>query len=221
MRPLRGARISQVVTLKSAHRCLASQTYNLVISSFELRDGSGMELFELARAQEMAVIIASGFFDEPTSMKILEYSRARIIEKPLEIDDLTSMAEGLLGVNRPGEVLDERAQLLGSMREEPVQQEVQVVQNRPWEHDAIIGDAAPWKEVLRLVDQVADTRAEVLLLGESGTGKELVAKAVHTVSPRSHHAFVAVNCAAIPANLLDQQIAVLNAQFSTDEAGVE
>ena len=67
------------------------------------------------------------------------------------------------------------------MREDPVQPEVQVVQSRPWEHDAIIGDAAPWKEVLRLVDQVAD-KQEVLLLGESGTGKELVAKAVHTVS---------------------------------------
>ena len=206
MRPLRGARISQVTTLKSAHRCLASQTYDLVISSFELRDGSGMELFEFARAQQTAVIIASGFFDEPTSLTILEYPRARIIEKPLELADLTSMAEGLLGVNRPGEVIDERAELLSSMREDPVQPEVQVVQSRPWEHDAIIGDAAPWKEVLRLVDQVADTRAEVLLLGESGTGKELVAKAVHTVSPRSHHAFVAVNCAAIPANLLESEL---------------
>ena len=206
MRPLRGARISQVTTLKSAHRCLASQAYDLVISSFELRDGSGLELFEFARDQQNAVIIASGFFDEPTSLKILEYPRARIIEKPLELADLTSMAEGLLGVNRPDEVLDERAQLLSSMREDPVQPEVQVVQSRPWEHDAIIGDAASWREVLRLVDQVADTRAEVLLLGESGTGKELVAKAVHTVSPRSQHDFVAVNCAAIPANLLESEL---------------
>ena len=206
MRPLRGAHISQVPTLKSARRCLQSQTYDLVVSSFELRDGSGMELFELACERNSAVIIASGFFDEPTSMKILAYSRARIIEKPLNLGDLTSMAEGLLGLMRPDDALDERAQLLSSMRDDPVQPEVQVVQNRPWEHDAIIGEAATWKEVLRLVGQVADTRAEVLLLGESGTGKELVAKAVHTVSPRSHHAFVAVNCAAIPANLLESEL---------------
>ena len=206
MRPLRKAHISQVASLKSAQRCISSQAYDLVVTSLELRDGSGLTLFEAAQASESAVIVASGFFDEPISLKILEYPRARIIEKPFEISDLTSMAEGLLGVPRRGEAVDERAELLTSMREEPVQSEIQALQSRPWEQDAIIGEAAAWKEVLRLVNQVADTRAEVLLLGESGTGKELVAKAVHAVSPRSSQAFVAVNCAAIPANLLESEL---------------
>ena len=98
------------------------------------------------------------------------------------MSDLTSMAEGLLGVARPDDFVDERTELLNSVREVPAQAPPQPLHNRPWEHDAIIGEAPSWRQVLELVHQVADTRAEVLLLGESGTGKELVAKAVHTVS---------------------------------------
>ena len=123
------------------------------------------------------------------------------------MSDPTSMAEGFLGVARPDDFVDERTGvLLNSVREVPAQASPQPLHNRPWEHDAIIGEAPSWRQVLELVHQVADTRAEVLLLGESGTGKELVAKAVHTVSPRSQHAFVAVNCAAIPANLLESEL---------------
>jgi DNA-binding NtrC family response regulator len=206
MRPLRGARISQVTSLKNANRCLENQVYDLIVCSYELRDGDSLSLFEAARAQDMAIIVASGFFDEATSMKLLAYPRARILEKPIEMSDLTSMAEGLLGVARPDDFVDERTELLNSVREVPAQAPPQPLHNRPWEHDAIIGEAPSWRQVLELVHQVADTRAEVLLLGESGTGKELVAKAVHTVSPRSQHAFVAVNCAAIPANLLESEL---------------
>jgi transcriptional regulator with GAF, ATPase, and Fis domain len=75
-----------------------------------------------------------------------------------------------------------------------------------WEDSAIIGEAPAWRAVVELIAQVADTRAEVLLLGESGTGKELVAKAVHAMSPRASEPFIAVNCAAIPANLLESDL---------------
>ena len=75
MRPLRGARISQVTSLKNANRCLENQVYDLIVCSYELRDGDSLSLFEAARAQDMAIIVASGFFDEATSMKLLAYPR--------------------------------------------------------------------------------------------------------------------------------------------------
>jgi len=206
LRPLRGAHISQVTNLSGAKRCLERAKYDLIITALELRDGTGMELLDAAKGSEVPVIVASGGFDETTSMAILAYDRARIIEKPIDAETLTPMAEALLGFERSHPGADERAELLGSMREEPVQQITKPLSFRPWEDDAIIGAAPTWLEVLRLVDQVADTPAEVLLLGESGTGKELVAKAVHTVSPRAAQAFVPVNCAAIPANLLESEL---------------
>ena len=58
--PLRGARISQVTSLKNANRCLENQVYDLIVCSYELRDGDSLSLFEAARAQDMAIIVASG-----------------------------------------------------------------------------------------------------------------------------------------------------------------
>ena len=72
--------------------------------------------------------------------------------------------------------------------------------------DEIIGESPALKEVLRQVEVVAPTDATVLLQGETGTGKELLARAVHQLSARRDHPFVTVNCAAIPAGLLESEL---------------
>jgi len=71
---------------------------------------------------------------------------------------------------------------------------------------SIIGDSPAMKKVLSTVSSVAPTDTTVLVTGESGTGKELVARAVHAMSPRSENAFVTINCAAIPENLLESEL---------------
>ena len=70
----------------------------------------------------------------------------------------------------------------------------------------IIGKSHAMQEIFRLIEQVADTHAHILLLGESGTGKELVAKAIHYNSHRRTHPFVAVNCSALPEGLLESEL---------------
>jgi Nif-specific regulatory protein len=71
---------------------------------------------------------------------------------------------------------------------------------------AAIGESAAWRQVLDVVDRVAQSRATVLLRGESGTGKEVVARAIHDNGPRAERAFVAVNCAALPETLLESEL---------------
>src|SRR5882757_11163868 len=72
--------------------------------------------------------------------------------------------------------------------------------------DGIIGVSDSMRAVCRAIEKVAPTNATVLLLGDSGTGKELLARAVHRLSGRSHLQFVAINCAAIPDNLLESEL---------------
>ena len=70
----------------------------------------------------------------------------------------------------------------------------------------LIGSSAPFRQVLDAVSTIAPVDAPVLLLGETGTGKELIARAIHDAGPRRHQRFVAVNCAAIPAGLLESEL---------------
>jgi transcriptional regulator with GAF, ATPase, and Fis domain len=70
----------------------------------------------------------------------------------------------------------------------------------------IVGRSKSWREVLDLVARVAPTEATVLLTGESGTGKEVVARAIHAASPRSSRPFLAINCAALPEQLLESEL---------------
>ena len=72
--------------------------------------------------------------------------------------------------------------------------------------DEIIGESSGLKRILKQVEDVASTDATVLILGETGTGKELIARAIHGLSPRRDHAFVRLNCSAIPSGLLESEL---------------
>jgi transcriptional regulator with GAF, ATPase, and Fis domain len=102
------------------------------------------------------------------------------------------------------QALTELERLKNRLQEENIylQEEIKVKHN----FDEIIGRSKALKEVLLKIEQVAASKATVLVLGETGTGKELVARAVHNLSQRRNRPLVKVNCAALPANLIESEL---------------
>jgi transcriptional regulator with PAS, ATPase and Fis domain len=78
--------------------------------------------------------------------------------------------------------------------------------DRRYQFDSIIGRSAAMRDIFHTVERVAPTRATVLLAGESGVGKDMIARAIHQHSPRKNHAFVKINCTALPENLMESEL---------------
>jgi PAS domain S-box-containing protein len=97
---------------------------------------------------------------------------------------------------------DEEALRLSQQQKLYLEEELQIGH----QFDEIVGESPALKRVLKQVEDVAPTDATVLILGETGTGKELIARAIHQLSPRHDHAFVKLNCSAIPSGLLESEL---------------
>ncbi len=153
----------------------------------------------LAVAGRVQCGISTGDFTKPRDWTPIDVNRLRIIGEIL--------ANAFDRKRRDAELaarIDEIRALRDRLQAENVslREEVQSLHD----FDEIVGQSRAIRQVLALVAQVAPTDAAVLLLGETGTGKELLARALHQRSPRSGRAFVRVNCAAIPATLIESEL---------------
>lgn len=150
----------------------------------------GMALLEqiLAAAPETKVIVLTGQNDRANAVRAVGLGAYDFYAKPFEPDMLALVIER-------------------AFRLHDLQRENQRLANLQSQADSrvLTRDAAMLK-VCRTIEKVAGTGATVMLLGESGTGKEVLAKSVHDQSPRAQQRFVAINCAAIPENLLESEL---------------
>jgi len=143
----------------------------------------------LALAPATKVIVVTGHGDQENAVKAVGLGAYDFYQKPVETEALQ------LIVNRAYQIFEleqENQRLLRHQGESPL--------------DGIVAASDAMLQVCRIIEKVAPTNATSLLLGESGTGKELLARALHSLSPRADKRFVAINCAAIPENLLESEL---------------
>jgi DNA-binding NtrC family response regulator len=170
-------------------RLVSERPYDLVLTDLKLPDLSGLEVLAASRAAQPAtpVVVMTGYGTVGAAVEAMKLGAYDFLEKPVGLDDLARLIAGALG-----------GRLDGAGGPAAVFQ--------PPGGPAIVGRHPRMRAAVRLLERVAPTASTVLLTGESGTGKELFARALHALSPRRAGPFVAVNCAAIPEPLLENEL---------------
>jgi two-component system response regulator HydG len=171
---------------------LRAQDVDLIITDLMMPHMSGVDLLKAARALRPStdVILMTAFGSVERAVEALKGGACDFIEKPIKRAVLVKAARQAL----------ERRQLRAE------NQALRAELDRLSTERVIIGRSAPMRHVLELVEQVAPTQATVLIQGPSGTGKELIARALHRLSPRRDKAFIAINCASLPQDLLESEL---------------
>lgn len=188
-----GYDVCEADSVRAALVLLENEHPSAVLLDINLPDGSGLDLLREVRArhpQTVVVMITANVQVEDT-ISALRGGAYDFIGKPVNLDELhVTLRNGLEAKRLRQEVSKLRSE-----------------RSRQFHFDQIVGRSAVMRETLALARKVAESEAtSVLLLGESGTGKDLIAKAIHYASRRSDHAFVAINCATLPANLIESEL---------------
>ncbi|HEX9077991.1 MAG TPA: sigma 54-interacting transcriptional regulator, partial [Desulfuromonadaceae bacterium] len=174
-------------------RLLRREQVDLVVSDLKMPGTSGLELFResMKEASPPRFIFLTAFGRVEEAVAAMKEGAFDFLTKPLEGPETL-----LAVVDRALEGLQHRREYLSLKETEAA--------GLPPEELVFAG--AAMKTVQRLVRDVAATTANVLIYGESGTGKEVVARIIHRLSPRRSAGFVALNCAAVPENLLESEL---------------
>jgi two-component system NtrC family response regulator len=185
-----GYAVDQASDGGQALRLFNAEKHPLVITDLRMPQVSGMEVLAQikSRAPDVTVIVITAYGTIELAVQAMKAGAYDFLEKPFSRDQLLLVVERALERRRL--VLENRALRL---KASGVERE-------------IVAQSSAMQQLLQTVDRVARSEASVLIEGESGTGKELIARRIHARSPRLEGPFVALNCAAMPSELLESEL---------------
>src|SRR5262245_33056916 len=187
-----GYSVDEATDGSEARRKLNESRYALVLTDLKMPRADGLEVLRSAKAAdpETSVIVLTAYGTIDEAVQAMKDGAYDFLQKPVDSRHL------LLLVQRALEESKLRAENI-LLKEEYA---------KHYGFPRIIGDSAAMQKVGREIQQVAATPTTALLLGESGTGKELFARAIHHLSPRRNSPFIAINCAAFPDTLIENEL---------------
>jgi DNA-binding NtrC family response regulator len=171
-----------------ATELLKTESFDLILSDVVMPGKSGLELLEDLKKTgvKTPIVLISGQANIEMAVKATRLGALDFLEKPLSTDKLLVTVENALRLSR---LEDENREL----------------RHRLGKHE-LVGSGPAMKKLNAQIDRVAASETRVCILGETGTGKELVARAIHEKSPRRENAFITLNCAAVPAELIESEL---------------
>jgi DNA-binding NtrC family response regulator len=189
---LRGWNVAQAETGEEGLALAASSPFNIALTDYSLPDLDGVEVVRRLKEQspEMEIIVITGYGTVDVAVEATKAGAFYFVEKPVDFDELMILMD---------KALERRSQAA----------EIKRLRGRLAERTSyvdIIGGSKAMRDLYELIDGVAESDANILIIGESGTGKELIANAIHTKSLRAKKPFVKVNCAALPKELIESEL---------------
>lgn len=187
-----GYAVSQFTSAADALVAFKKDKPQVLITDHKMKDIDGLMFLKKVQSDypEMTSLMMTAFGSIDTAIAAMKAGAFHYIVKPFKNDEL------VLFVKRAFENVD--------LKQENTSLKQQI--NKSFNLENIVGKSSAMASVFELVKLVSAASANVLILGESGTGKELIARAIHNSGPRNNKAFVAVNCTAIPENLLESEL---------------
>jgi len=177
---------------ESGIKAIEESTPDVLLLDIMLPGKGGMEILEEVREKypRIVVIMVTAYDDVETAVRAVKLGAHDYIAKPFDLEEVeVTIEKGLENRELREEVKQLRSFLEGD-----------------FQHSPLIGNSKQMEEVKQRIEKVVNTDTAVLIQGESGTGKEVVANSIHYNSSRSDQPFVAVNCAAIPSDLLESEL---------------
>ncbi len=187
-----GYRVETAENAKKALSLLDEKEFDIVLADIKMPGMDGMEMHRRIRALPRVpiVIIMTAFASVDTAVQALKEGAFDYVTKPFDPDDLSHLirnAATQVALKAENENLKEQMTTLVNVED-------------------IVGESEPLRKVLREVEQVAPSDSSVIITGESGTGKELVARAIHSNSPRKYFPLISVHCGALSESLLESEL---------------
>lgn len=170
--------------ISSAKKLLAEHDFDLCLTDMKLPDGNGLDLVDyiqkIKKPMPVAVITAHGSMD--IAIKAMKKGAFDFLSKPVDLTVLRHLVNNALKLSTPTQIKKERRT-----------------------RHLLLGESQSMRDIRSKIDKVARSQAPVYISGESGSGKELIARLIHQQSPRHEASFIAVNCGAIPAELMESE----------------
>lgn len=188
----RGFAASALSTSRTAASLLEGEDIDLLVTDLRMPNIDGLGLLAASRRADplRPVIVMTAYSAIDTAIESIRQGAYHYMTKPFKVDELALFAEKALSESR--------------LRREAITLK-RALRGR-YGLENLLGSSAAMREVGDLVERVADASAPVLVVGETGTGKGMVARAIHAQGSRAEGPFVAVNCAALPENLLESEL---------------
>ncbi|GGD75662.1 sigma-54-dependent transcriptional regulator [Croceicoccus mobilis] len=182
-----GLQVVRCDTIAERDRLLNCEHYSALITDVVLKDGDGIETLPAVkdRQPDIPVIVVSAQNTLDTAVRASDTGAFEYFPKPFDLDELIRAVTAAIAASEP---------------------EIHPAEGEEHTELPLVGRSNPMQAVYRMITRVLRNDLTVLILGESGTGKELVAEAIHKLGQRSQGPFVAVNTAAIPADLIESEL---------------